>query len=89
MKSSSSIGPACPKAPRASRVEDLISKTVRKRGATLDRGMASLFMAISQGLNWQDIINPLRDVSALAVTLVLTYVILTIFAILNVLGRMC
>lgn len=49
--------------------------------------MASLFMAISQGLNWQDIVNPLRDVSALAVTLVLTYVILTIFAILNVLGH--
>eukprot|EP00913_Durusdinium_trenchii_P031409 g29406.t1 len=46
--------------------------------------MLTLFMAISQGLNWEDLVNPLRQVSGLAVVLVMSYITLTIFAILNV-----
>ena len=45
--------------------------------------MLTLFMAISQGLNWEDAMEPLRDVSALAVGLVILYVVITVFAILN------
>jgi len=46
--------------------------------------MMSLFMAISQGLNWEDLIRPLWNVSVVAYYLVIVYVIITIFAILNV-----
>lgn len=35
------------------------------------------------GLNWEDLVNPLRQVSGLAVVLVMSYITLTIFAILN------
>lgn len=46
--------------------------------------MLTLFMAISQGLNWEDAMEPLREVSVLAVILVILYVVITVFAILNV-----
>ena len=35
--------------------------------------MLTLFMMISQGMQWEDALRPLRDVSAVAVILVLVY----------------
>eukprot|EP00435_Cladocopium_sp_Y103_P056079 s734_g18.t2 len=44
----------------------------------------TLFMAISQGMDWQVALRPLWDVSYLAVCAMLLYVSITILAILNV-----
>jgi len=57
---------------------------LRKYWANVPESMLTLFMAISQGLNWEDAMEPLREVSALAVVLVILYVVITVFAILNV-----
>lgn len=46
--------------------------------------MCTLLLAISGGLSWDDAFRPLRDVSALAVVLFILYIILTVFAVLNV-----
>lgn len=37
-------------------------------------GMLSLFMVISQGLNWEDLARPLFEVSAIAGVLLIFYV---------------
>ncbi|CAL1131773.1 unnamed protein product [Cladocopium goreaui] len=55
--------------------------------ANLRLSMLSLFMAISQGLNWEDLLTPLLNVSEVAAVLLILYVIMTIFAILNVVNR--
>eukprot|EP00438_Fugacium_kawagutii_P021884 Skav219749 [mRNA] locus=scaffold569:187274:191521:- [translate_table: standard] len=55
-----------------------------KHWASVRSGMLSLFMVISQGLNWEDLARPLFEVSAIAGVLLILYVIMTIFAILNV-----
>lgn len=55
-----------------------------KHWANLRQSMLSLFMAISQGLNWQDLLTPLLNVSEVGAILLILYVIMTIFAILNV-----
>eukprot|EP00435_Cladocopium_sp_Y103_P027573 s3410_g6.t2 len=57
---------------------------LRKYWENVPESMLTLFMAISQGLNWEDAMEPLREVSALAVVLVILYVVITVFAILNV-----
>eukprot|EP00435_Cladocopium_sp_Y103_P015064 s403_g3.t1 len=54
-----------------------------KPWANVPDSMLSLFMAISQGLNWQDLVDPLLRVSAAAGIILIVYVIMTIFAILN------
>lgn len=46
-------------------------------------GMLTLFMAITNGLSWDDALRPLRNVSYVAVALVVCYVTLAVFAILN------
>lgn len=45
--------------------------------------MLTLFMAITNGVTWDDAIRPLRDVSFVAVALVIMYVTFAVFAILN------
>lgn len=59
-------------------------ETLRKYWHNVPESMLTLFMAISQGLNWEDAMEPLREVSVLAVILVILYVVITVFAILNV-----
>jgi len=46
--------------------------------------MLTLFMAISGGVSWDDAVRPLRDVSPLALALVIFYVVIAVFAVLNV-----
>ncbi|CAE7230238.1 Cacna1c [Symbiodinium pilosum] len=46
--------------------------------------MLSLLMAISAGVSWQELMDPLRRVSNLALILMVFYIVITIFAVLNV-----
>ena len=68
----------------AEKAEDQPEGVLRTFFSSVPESMMSLFMAISQGLNWEDLIRPLWNVSAVAYYLVIVYVIITIFAILNV-----
>ena len=45
--------------------------------------MLTLFMAITNGVSWDDTIRPLREVSKVAIMFVVAYVALAVFAILN------
>mmetsp|Transcript_5126 Transcript_5126/g.8612 ORF Transcript_5126/g.8612 Transcript_5126/m.8612 type:complete len:570 (+) Transcript_5126:43-1752(+) len=51
---------------------------------SVPESMLTLFMAITNGLSWDDALRPLRNVSYFAVALVVCYVTLAVFAILNV-----
>lgn len=46
--------------------------------------MLTLFMAITNGVSWDDTIRPLRGVSYVAVGFVCAYITIAVFAILNV-----
>ncbi|CAJ1409835.1 unnamed protein product [Effrenium voratum] len=52
--------------------------------ATVPESMLTLFLAISGGLSWKEALNPLRRVGVIAFASVILYVVITIFAILNV-----
>ena len=47
------------------------------------RGMLTLFMAITNGVSWDETIRPLREVSKVAIIFVVAYVALAVFVILN------
>ena len=47
------------------------------------RGMLTLFMAITNGVSWDDAIRPLREFSYVAVAFVCAYITIAVFAILN------
>lgn len=55
-----------------------------KHWSSVQQSMLTLFMAISQGMDWGIILNSLIGVSETAVVLLLLYVVITIFAVLNV-----
>ena len=46
--------------------------------------MLTLFMAITNGVSWDDAVHPLRSISGVAVAFVCIYVSIAVFAILNV-----
>lgn len=46
--------------------------------------MVTLFMVVSGGVNWEDIYRPLREISSIAVVGLVIYIIISVFAILNV-----
>eukprot|EP00435_Cladocopium_sp_Y103_P023160 s1835_g5.t1 len=46
--------------------------------------MFTLFMVVSGGVNWEDIYRPLREISSIAVICLVIYIIISVFAILNV-----
>eukprot|EP00929_Paragymnodinium_shiwhaense_P047622 TRINITY_DN24145_c1_g1_i1.p1 TRINITY_DN24145_c1_g1~~TRINITY_DN24145_c1_g1_i1.p1 ORF type:complete len:644 (+),score=101.67 TRINITY_DN24145_c1_g1_i1:113-2044(+) len=57
---------------------------------TIPRSMWALFMSISGGVNWREVVEPLEDVWAPLVALFSFYVTFTIFAMLNVItGVFC
>jgi len=45
--------------------------------------MLTLFMAITNGVSWDDAVEPLRSISGLAVAFVCIYVAIAVFAVLN------
>lgn len=55
-----------------------------KRWGSVPESMLTLFMTISQGADWGASIEPLRPISAFAVFLVVLYVVISIFAVMNV-----
>ncbi|CAK9080981.1 2-dioxygenase (HGDO) (Homogentisate oxygenase) (Homogentisic acid oxidase) (Homogentisicase) [Durusdinium trenchii] len=57
---------------------------LKKYWTSVGESMLTLFMAITNGVTWDDAIRPLRDVSFVAVALVIMYVTFAVFAILNV-----
>lgn len=57
---------------------------LHKFWGSVPESMLTLFMAITNGLSWDDALRPLRNVSYIAVALVVCYVTLAVFAILNV-----
>lgn len=52
--------------------------------SSIPESILTLYMAISGGVSWIEPLQPLREVSALAVGCMLLYVVLTVFAVLNV-----
>ena len=46
--------------------------------------MLSLLMAISAGVSWQELMDPLRRVSNLALGVMVLYIVVAVFAVLNV-----
>eukprot|EP00435_Cladocopium_sp_Y103_P071868 s317_g38.t1 len=55
-----------------------------QRWRSVPESMLTLFMTISQGIDWGVAIDPLRAISTFAVCLVLLYVVIAIFAVMNV-----
>jgi len=46
--------------------------------------MLTLFLSISGGLSWTDALEPLRKVSSIAVVCMIIFIVITVFAVLNV-----
>lgn len=51
---------------------------------SIPESMLTLFMAISGGMDWQDSMKPLKEISILAVLCLVMYMTITYFAIVNV-----
>ncbi|CAK9014468.1 unnamed protein product [Durusdinium trenchii] len=51
---------------------------------SVTESMLTLFMSVTGGLNWQEALAPLHDVSSFAAAILILYVVITFFAILNV-----
>lgn len=70
--------------------QTMCPQLLQKFWGSVPESMLTLFMAITNGLSWDDAIRPLRDVSYVAVFLVVIYVTIAVFAILNVVtGAFC
>eukprot|EP00435_Cladocopium_sp_Y103_P004633 s5166_g1.t1 len=65
-------------------LESACPELLHKFWGSVPESMLTLFMAITNGLSWDDAIRPLRSVSYVAVALVVCYITLAVFAILNV-----
>ncbi|CAL1132904.1 unnamed protein product [Cladocopium goreaui] len=55
----------------------------------VSESMFTLFMAITGGISWEDALKPLRDISSVAVACMVLYIVIAVFAILNVLALWC
>ncbi|CAE7933400.1 Scn11a [Symbiodinium necroappetens] len=51
---------------------------------SVDESMLTLFLAISGGMNWTEALEPLRVVQGIAPYLLILYIIVSVFAVLNV-----
>mmetsp|Transcript_30482 Transcript_30482/g.70290 ORF Transcript_30482/g.70290 Transcript_30482/m.70290 type:complete len:618 (-) Transcript_30482:49-1902(-) len=60
------------------------SQYLTRHWKSVPESMLTLFLAISGGLSWTEALQPLFDVSALAVGLMILYIIVSVFAVLNV-----
>eukprot|EP00439_Symbiodinium_sp_Y106_P012827 s3066_g1.t2 len=52
--------------------------------SSIRQSMLTLFFSITSGISWSEAMNPLEDVSMLAVATMLVYITLSVFTILNV-----
>jgi len=51
---------------------------------TVPQSMLTLFLIISDGLDWDTVLNPLQQASPVAAAFLMFYVIITVFAVVNV-----
>lgn len=56
----------------------------KQHWGNLSESMLTLFMAISSGISWAEVIHPLREVSPVAVSVFIAYIVFSCFAVLNV-----
>jgi len=63
---------------------DSSSQALLRYWATLPRSMFTLYMSITGGISWVEVIHPLSDVSDSLVVVFVSYVILAQLAVLNV-----
>eukprot|EP00929_Paragymnodinium_shiwhaense_P063477 TRINITY_DN31702_c0_g1_i1.p1 TRINITY_DN31702_c0_g1~~TRINITY_DN31702_c0_g1_i1.p1 ORF type:complete len:728 (+),score=151.65 TRINITY_DN31702_c0_g1_i1:36-2186(+) len=78
------------KASHALALDDPESSSLARFWGTLPRCMLSLFMSVSGGISWVEVILPLSDVGVVWVSLFLLYILFTTFAVLNVItGVFC
>jgi len=52
--------------------------------ASVPESMLTLFLAISGGMSWEDAFGPLRTASELACAFMILYIVIAVFAVLNV-----
>ena len=45
--------------------------------------MLTLFLSITNGVSWDDCLQPLWDVSRVALVSLIVYIVITVFAVLN------
>jgi hypothetical protein len=57
---------------------------LKKHFSTLPRSVLVLFLSISGGMNWEDVVQPLGILHPAYIVLFLTYVAFVVFAVLNV-----
>lgn len=57
---------------------------LRKFWSSVPDSMLTLFLAISGGISWDEAFRPLREFSPLGTALLLLYIVIAVFAILNV-----
>jgi len=67
-----------------------VSNPLGKYWSTVPRSMATLFMAVTGGISWVEVVHPLSDLGQASVALFVGYVAFVQFAVLNVLtGVFC
>ena len=55
--------------------------------SSIFESMLTLFMAISGGLSWGEALDPLKSFSLIAVACMVFYVLIAVFAVMNVVAR--
>ena len=60
---------------------------LHKYWSTIFESMLTLFMAISGGLSWGEALDPLKSFSLIAVACMVFYVLIAVFAVMNVVTR--
>jgi len=63
---------------------DAYVMTLRRRYGTIPRSLYSLYMAISNGIDWGDAVEPLAHINGLFVFVFLAYITITTYGVLNV-----
>jgi len=58
---------------------------LQRHWSTVPESMNSLFMGITGGIEWDELMRPLRDVSVAAVCSLYVFILIAVFAVLNVL----
>merc|ERR1712216_102594 len=71
-------------------VSSRLPDALQQYWGTLPRGMFSLFLSVSGGISWVEVITPLHDLGWNWVLAFILYVVMTVFSVLNVItGVFC
>jgi len=64
---------------------EIITDAVAEDWGTLPASMLSLFMAISGGIDWHDLLGPLRNISKWYIVIFVAYVLFVVVGVMNIL----